>query len=199
MASRAGWHPARPVLASGYRPSLEPHQFAFAPMRIPVPLRTRLGGRTVSLAMSEEYIIAAADGSENRGAVRIVGYHYQILAPQKDEILAYHWHPISVSPVTHPHLHLSSRISPVDIGNDFPLVALACTRQPARSRSPRASASSSRSSASRRGGTIGWRSCETSSDQSSVEVRGPSAVSRLTYFAARAGSTAGSGTQSRVR
>ena len=31
-------------------------------------------------------------------------------------ILAYHWHPVGVSPVTAPHLHLGGQLMDVDVG-----------------------------------------------------------------------------------
>lgn len=34
---------------------------------------------------------------------------------QDRELLAFHWHPNSVSLVTHPHLHLTSRVRPFEI------------------------------------------------------------------------------------
>ena len=54
-----------------------------------------------------------------------VGYSYRILEPEGREILAYHWHPTSVSPVKNPHVHLSSRIGPLVIAPSGAAVALA--------------------------------------------------------------------------
>ncbi len=34
------------------------------------------------------------------------------------EILAFHWHPIGLSDVTDPHIHLSSKLNPIDMGRD---------------------------------------------------------------------------------
>lgn len=33
------------------------------------------------------------------------------------EILLYHWHPAGVSPVTDPHLHLSSKLPPIEVAS----------------------------------------------------------------------------------
>ena len=43
-----------------------------------------------------------------------VGYSIQILDAEGREILAYHWHPESVSPIDYPHMHLTSRVSVID-------------------------------------------------------------------------------------
>ena len=44
-------------------------------------------------------------------------YAYDILDLEEQEILLYHWHPAGVSPVTDPHLHLSSRILPITVAS----------------------------------------------------------------------------------
>jgi hypothetical protein len=36
-----------------------------------------------------------------------VAYSYRIVTSDDVEVLAYHWHPRGLSPVVHPHLHLS--------------------------------------------------------------------------------------------
>lgn len=54
--------------------------------------------------------------------VEIVSYEYQVLDREEREILAFHWHPVGLSNVTDPHLHLSSRLNPLDMGrNQDPL------------------------------------------------------------------------------
>lgn len=49
---------------------------------------------------------------------RIVSYEYRLLDREEREILAFHWHPIGLSDVTDPHLHLSSRMNPIEMGRD---------------------------------------------------------------------------------
>ena len=39
-----------------------------------------------------------------------------MLDAEEREVLAYHWHPVGVSPVTFPHLHLSGRLPALDAG-----------------------------------------------------------------------------------
>ena len=45
----------------------------------------------------------------------IAAYGYRILEREGREILTYHWHPESSSPVTAQHLHLSTRMPPVTV------------------------------------------------------------------------------------
>ena len=57
-------------------------------------------------------------------AAREVAYQYQLLGADGREVLAYHWHPTGVSPVTWPHLHLSGRLAPLDAGRGQAPIAL---------------------------------------------------------------------------
>ncbi len=110
-------------MASGYRPAAEPHTFFFARRGEPVPLRTRLGPRGVLLEMAHycEIVPRQRDSHE----VRTPSYWYRLLDRQEHELLAYHWHPEGVSPITFPHLHLSSQVRPIAIGPGADPVALA--------------------------------------------------------------------------
>jgi hypothetical protein len=57
--------------------------------------------------------------SESGGfRTRLSGYSCRVLEPSGREILAFHWHPVGTSPVTRPHLHVSSRMPPIEIGQD---------------------------------------------------------------------------------
>ncbi len=47
-----------------------------------------------------------------------MSYEYQVLDREEREILAFHWHPVGLSDVTDPHLHLTSRLNPIDMGRD---------------------------------------------------------------------------------
>lgn len=54
--------------------------------------------------------------------MKTVSYEYRLLDREEREILAFHWHPVGLSHVTDPHLHLSSRLNPIDMGrNQDPL------------------------------------------------------------------------------
>jgi len=56
--------------------------------------------------------------------VREHGYVHQLLDVDEREILAYHWHPTGVSPVTWPHLRLSGRLPPLDVGRGQASISL---------------------------------------------------------------------------
>jgi hypothetical protein len=49
---------------------------------------------------------------------RIVSYEYRLIDHDDREILAFHWHPVGLSDVVDPHLHLSSRLNPIEIGRN---------------------------------------------------------------------------------
>jgi hypothetical protein len=96
----------------------------FAPLRDAVRLRSTTRRRRVLLRVSYGYLIERDAGDASGYRVENTGYLFRILDPDEHEILAYHWHPVGRSSVTHPHLHLSSRIAPISLGrgqDDLPL------------------------------------------------------------------------------
>jgi hypothetical protein len=79
-----------------------------------VTLRANDGQRVFGCNLTLTYDIA---GDRPSGYdVRIAGYAYDVLDTEGREIIAYHWHPSGVSHVRRPHLHLSSKLQPIDIG-----------------------------------------------------------------------------------
>ncbi|MGI8642914.1 MAG: hypothetical protein ACR2LS_02220 [Thermomicrobiales bacterium] len=73
------------------------------------------------VARLEYRVHPSVDGGADFEA-HTTNYRYHILDRDDREILAYHWHPNSVSPVTEPHLHLSGRLRPLDVGaRDVPV------------------------------------------------------------------------------
>ncbi|MGH2561244.1 MAG: hypothetical protein ACRDJH_19415 [Thermomicrobiales bacterium] len=64
-----------------------------------------------------DYVTRAVDVGTDRFEVSIVGYNFEILDTEEQEILAYHWHPVSISPVAHPHLHLTHRARPFELSS----------------------------------------------------------------------------------
>jgi hypothetical protein len=56
--------------------------------------------------------------------VQATSYRYQLLDGEEREILAYHWHPVGLSSITYPHVHLSGRLAPLDTGRGAEPVAL---------------------------------------------------------------------------
>lgn len=69
-----------------------------------------------------DYVVDSVEGT--RRVTRAVGYRYRVLDLEGRELVAYHWHPEGVSPVTYPHLHLSSRLAPIPVGRGGEPVAL---------------------------------------------------------------------------
>ncbi len=84
-----------------------PYQLGFAPLRQPAPLRTNSGQR-LYLSMDQTYAISASHRASFHAST--VAYRFHILDGDEREILAYHWHPSGPSPISEPHLHLSSRV-----------------------------------------------------------------------------------------
>lgn len=76
-----------------------------------VPLRTVSGGR-LGFQFRLDFVVRETDQTTT---LLPVAYQYRLLEPGGREILAYHWHPEGVSHVTHPHMHLSSRVRPIPI------------------------------------------------------------------------------------
>ena len=72
--------------------------------------------------MTIEYEIEPRhDDPENHQVVPVY-YAYEILDREERELVAYHWHPAGISPVTDPHVHLSGRLAPLDLGpGDAPI------------------------------------------------------------------------------
>ena len=59
-----------------------------------------------------------------RFEVRTTAYGYRVIDSLQREVVAFHWHPSGASPVTLPHMHLSSRIGRLDLGAGFAPAAL---------------------------------------------------------------------------
>ena len=53
------------------------------------------------------------DKQADRWAARMSGYAFELQHADGPMILAYHWHPVGVSPVTWPHLHLAGQVASV--------------------------------------------------------------------------------------
>lgn len=88
--------------ASGRDPSDQPHALALNddfPARIP-------GCASHYVCVQQKYRIIKASGPSGRWKVCTAAYHYQLRDDQKNEILAYHWHPDGATLMAEPHLHL---------------------------------------------------------------------------------------------
>lgn len=89
-------------VSSGYFPRAEPHGAELS--ENPAALRTR-GSNSIHLFVTISYVIEHVDGREP-WRVRVTGHNFTLDDSSRREILAYHWHPVGVSAVTMPHLHL---------------------------------------------------------------------------------------------
>lgn len=79
-----------------------------------VPLRLTTGGR-IRFEISMDVVGEVGSPDAPPIGVRVSGYFFHVTEYQHREILAYHWHPDGVSPVTTPHLHLSSRLPDIAV------------------------------------------------------------------------------------
>ena len=68
----------------------------------------------MELSILLEFVVEPG-GAADRYTVRSVGYRYELGHADGPMILAYHWHPVGVSPVTTPHLHLGGQVAGLDL------------------------------------------------------------------------------------
>lgn len=94
--------------------SASPSSFGFLPRGTSAPIR-RAGG-TAHLRFEHRFQVNEPRASRSTGELQTVGYRYEVLDADEREIVAFHWHPVGVSPITYPHLHLSGRLAPIDLG-----------------------------------------------------------------------------------
>ncbi|MBA2453355.1 MAG: hypothetical protein H0V47_09300 [Chloroflexia bacterium] len=78
-------------------------------------IRVERGKPDLLFRVRHDYIVIANESGRDRYQTVTPSYDYQILDLQERELLSYHWHPSGVSPVTHPHLDLTSRVRPFEI------------------------------------------------------------------------------------
>jgi len=90
-----------------------------------VRLRTGNAQRTIFFEFTFSYTLDQPSDPRHNYGVRIVSYEQRILDRDDREILAFHWHPTGRSNVIDPHLHLSGRLNPIDIGRNQELLPLA--------------------------------------------------------------------------
>ena len=88
--------------ASGRDPSDQPYVLALwgdVSVRIP-------GCRSHYVYIAQRYTVTEASGPTGPWKVRTAAYYYALQDDQKNEILAYHWHPNGATLKAQPHLHL---------------------------------------------------------------------------------------------
>ena len=89
-------------VAGGYYPSPFPHRLTINNGQSVI-----LGGHSqFMLGLQQNYRVVESGPSATRWRVDVVGYDYVIYDAEQREVLLYHWHPRSNSPVETPHLHL---------------------------------------------------------------------------------------------
>ena len=69
----------------------------------PVPLS---GLQSLRLDIEVRYVVRPV-GKARDWEAHLAGYIYAIQGPDEEDLLAYHWHPASISRVTWPHLHVA--------------------------------------------------------------------------------------------
>ena len=92
------------LLSTGYRPRTQPHIITLS--QDPTPLR---GPHRLGFSAFCTYRLVNSSGrsvSSYPWSVKVTGYAYAFHDSEGREILAYHWHPEGISPLTIPHLHL---------------------------------------------------------------------------------------------
>ena len=79
----------------------------------PVPLggAHRLG-LSVLVAFGVE---RAAESPRSSWQARVSGYAYEFQGADGGMLLAFHWHPVGLSPVTTPHVHLGGPLGGIDL------------------------------------------------------------------------------------
>lgn len=78
-------------------------------------IRVERGKPGLLFRLRHDYIVIANESGRDRYQTMTPSYDYQILDLHERELLSYHWHPGGVSPVTHPHFHVTSRVRPFDV------------------------------------------------------------------------------------
>jgi hypothetical protein len=86
---------------NGYKVSKESHTLTFPDDPI-----TITGKQEFALSLRHEYRIMRGEGLWGRWKVRTAGYYYELQNDSNDEVLSYHWHPESRSPLTFAHMHI---------------------------------------------------------------------------------------------
>jgi hypothetical protein len=78
-------------------------------------LRRDLGQPGIRLSVIHDCSVLPWERDSTRWTIATRYYAYEILDLAGNELLTFHWHPSGESPITSPHLHLSSRVRPVEL------------------------------------------------------------------------------------
>lgn len=112
MRRAAGCVTSQPVRAARQRPGR--YDLSFAPVGSTASIRIQGGLARRGVELKQEIDVAPSDDGNKAS---IAQYSYRLIEPDGREILAYHLHPDGLSSVKRPHLHVSSRIPPIPLGD----------------------------------------------------------------------------------
>jgi hypothetical protein len=99
---------------TGINPDRAPHTIDFLG-RNAVRLERRASKPTILFLVSHGYALDRE--TDGRWRARTTRWAYQVESLEQRELFAYHWHPVSRSHVTGPHLHISGRTEPAELGD----------------------------------------------------------------------------------
>jgi hypothetical protein len=98
----------------GINPDRAPHTIDFLGQDV-IRLERRGIRPPILFLVSQGYALdREADG---RWSARTTRWVYQVKNSDQRELFAYHWHPVGRSHVTAPHLHISGRTEPAELGD----------------------------------------------------------------------------------
>jgi hypothetical protein len=115
----------QPVIAIRTPAAGHVYEAVFAPRSSPARLQAETVRRTVLFRLTLSFEIVQPDDPRHEYATRVLSYEYRLLDREEREVMAFHWHPIGLSDVTDPHIHLSSQLNPIEMGRDQEPLALA--------------------------------------------------------------------------
>jgi hypothetical protein len=114
----------QPFWPSGNRPSQQPHSLTFYPHGSAGPLDSRFGRQSILFFLSHRFLVVSTDDQVRPSwQVATVGYMYAVLDRRGREIVAFHWNPADAGP-PYPHVHISGRVEPLDIGDAYGRIPL---------------------------------------------------------------------------
>lgn len=119
----------QPIRAVGAnRTPYVPASVSFLPLDMPAPLRLTSGAR---LWLSFRFDVTTRVSPDENGVQAMpVSYGFRLSDRSDDELMAFHWHPVGLSPVVLPHLHLSSRLPELAVDGGRANLALAALHIP---------------------------------------------------------------------
>jgi hypothetical protein len=99
---------------TGIRPDRGPHTIDFLG-KAAVRLERRGSRPPILFLVSHGYALDRE--GDGRWSARTTRWAYQVKSFEQRELFAYHWHPTGHSHVTEPHLHISGRTDPAELGD----------------------------------------------------------------------------------